>query len=105
MFALFPFCGPRAHAQGGPPMITDDPETPGNGKFEINLAVAFERRPHEISLDVPAIDINYGWGDRIQLTLQTAPVLLKRSGHGPIGGLRGTETALKWRFLDEETAG
>jgi len=105
MFASFPFCGPRAHAQGGPPMITDDPETPGNGKFEINLAVALEQRPHEISLDVPAIDINYGWGDRIQLTLQTAPVLLKRSGHGPVGGLRGTETALKWRFLDEETAG
>ena len=63
MFGLFAFCGHHAHAQGGPPMITDDPETPGNGKFEINLAVAFERRPHEISLDVPAIDINYGWGD------------------------------------------
>jgi len=86
-------------------MITDDPGTPGNGKFEINLAVAFEQRPHEISWDVPAIDINYGLGDRIQLTLQTAPVLLKRSDHGPIGGLGSTEVAVKWRFLDEETSG
>ena len=86
-------------------MITDDPGTPGNGKFEINLAVAFERRPHEIAWDLPAIDINYGCGDRVQLTLQTAPVLLKRSDHGPIAGLGGTEAALKWRFLDEESDG
>ncbi len=28
------------------------------------------------------IDLNYGVGEHIQLTLQTAPVLLKRSGHG-----------------------
>jgi hypothetical protein len=94
-----------ARGQGGPPMITDDPGTPGNGKFEINLAVAFERRPDEISWDLPQIDFNYGWGDHIQLTLQTAPVLLKRKDRGVIGGLGGTEAAVKWRFLDEETAG
>jgi hypothetical protein len=105
MSGLFAFCGHRAYAQGGPPMITDDPGTPGNGKFEINLAVAFERRPSEIAFDAPAIDINYGVGENIQLTLQTAPVILKRRGHGAIGGLGGTEAALKWRFLDEEKAG
>jgi hypothetical protein len=104
-FAIYAFADQNAGGQGGPPMITDDPGTPGNGKFEINLAVAFERRPHEISWDVPAIDINYGLGDRTQLTLQTAPVLLKRSDHGPIGGLGATEAALKWRFLDEEKDG
>ncbi len=86
-------------------MITDDPGTTGNGKFEINLAGAFERRPHELSVDVPAIDLNYGLGDHIQLTLQTSFVVLKRSGHGPIGGLGGTEAAVKWRFFDEESAG
>lgn len=86
-------------------MITDDPGTPGNGKFEINLAIAFDRRPHEFSVDVPAFDLNYGVGDHIQLTLQTAPVFLKRSDHGAIGGMGGTEAALKWRFLDEETDG
>ena len=89
-------------AQGGPPMITDDPGTPGNGKWEINLAVAFEHRPGETSYDLPAIDLNYGVGEHIQLTLQTAPVLLKRSGQGAIGGIGGTEAALKWRFVDEE---
>jgi hypothetical protein len=86
-------------------MITDDPGTPGDGHFENNIAIAFEHRPNETSLDLPAIDLNYGLGDRIQLTLQTAPVLLKRTGSGPIGGLGSTEAALKWRFLDEENNG
>jgi hypothetical protein len=32
-----------AHAQGGSPMITDDPGTPGNGQWEINAAYLEER--------------------------------------------------------------
>ena len=86
-------------------MITDDPGTPGDKKWEINLALAFEHRPGETSSDVPAIDLNYGVGEHIQLTLQTAPVLLKREGHGLIGGLGGTEAAVKWRFLDQQKNG
>ena len=85
-------------------MITDDPGTPGSGKWENNFAIAFEHRPNETSIDVPAIDLNYGIGDHIQLTLQTAPVLLKRSDHGLVGGLGSTEAAVKWRFLDEAKA-
>jgi hypothetical protein len=95
----------RLFAQGGPPMITDDPGTPGDGKFEINLAVAFEHRPGETSVDAPVIDINYGVGDRIQLTLQSGPVLLRRSDHGAIGGFGGTEAAMKWRFVDDQKTG
>src|SRR4051794_1247122 len=94
-----------ACAQGGPPMITDDPGTPGNGKWENNFAIIFEHRSHETSYDLPQLDLNYGVGEHIQLTLQTAPALLKRDGHGAIGGLGGTEAALKWRMLDEETSG
>src|ERR1700719_4348592 len=86
-------------------MITDDPGTSGNGHWENNLAISFEDRPNEWSIDAPAIDLNYGLGDHIQLTLQGGPVLLKRSGHGLIGGLGGTEAAVKWRFLDEEKSG
>ena len=86
-------------------MITDDPGTPANGKWENNFAFAFEHRPGETAYDVPAIDLNYGVGDHIQLTLQTAPRLLKRSDHGLIGGLGGTEAAVKWRFFDEATSG
>jgi hypothetical protein len=94
-----------AFAQGGPPMITDDPGTPGNGKWENNIAIVFEHPPNEWSIGTPQIDLNYGWGDHIQLNLQTGPVLLKRSDHGPIGGLGETELAVKWRFLDEDRSG
>ena len=63
--------------QGGPPMITDDPGTPGNCKWENNFAIAFEHRSGESAYDVPAIDLNYGVGNHIQLTLQTAPRVLQ----------------------------
>jgi hypothetical protein len=86
-------------------MITDDPGTPGNRKWEINLAIAFEHRPNQTAFDSPGIDLNYGVGEHIQLTLQGGPVLLKRSGHGLIGGFGGTEAAVKWRFLDEDKSG
>jgi hypothetical protein len=104
--ALVAVCAAHgAFGQGGPPMITDDPGTPGPGKWEINLAIAFEHQFGETSLELPEIDLNYGLGQHIQLTLQTAPVLLKREDHGPIGGLGGTEAAVKWRFLDEDKSG
>src|SRR2546430_17583068 len=94
-----------AFGQGGPPMITDDPGTPGNGKWENNLAIAFEHRRGETAYEVPAIDLNYGLGEHIQLTLQTAPVLLKRSGHGLIGGIGGTEAAAERRVLGHGNQG
>ena len=65
----------------------------------------FEHRLNETSFDKPEIDLNYGVGEHIQLTLQNAPVLVKRSGHGLIGGLGSTEAAVKWRFLDEAMSG
>jgi hypothetical protein len=108
LFVAFVFLAPAlqdARAQGGPPMITDDPGTPGDRRWEINLALAFEHRPAETSADLPAIDLNYGVGEHIQLTLQTAPAFLKRNGHGLIGGLGGTEAAVKWRFLDQQQNG
>ena len=99
-------CLPRiVMAQGGPPMITDDPGTPGNGHWENNFAIAFEHRPNEWSIDAPAVDLNYGWGDHIQLTLQTSLAILKRTDHGAVAGIGGTEAAMKWRFLDEERSG
>lgn len=86
-------------------MITDDPGTPGHGHWENNIAIAFEHRPYEWSIDAPGVDLNYGWGDHIQLTLQSSAALLKRNEHGLIGGVGGTEAAVKWRFLDEENSG
>jgi hypothetical protein len=94
-----------AFAQGGPPMITDDPGTPGNRHWENNLSIAFSHMPNDWSNDAPGVDLNYGWGDHIQLTLQTAAAFSKHRDRGLVGGLGGIETAVKWRFLDEDTSG
>src|SRR4051794_37439935 len=62
----------RLAAQGGPPMITDDPGTPGDGHWEINVALTTERRPGERVTEMPLVDINYGIGDRLQLKYEAA---------------------------------
>jgi hypothetical protein len=83
-------------------MIRARPET-ANGKTispsRLNIV------PAKPDMRSPAIDLNYGVGEHIQLTLQTAPVILKRNNHGPVGGIGGTEAAMKWRFFDEATSG
>ena len=33
------------------------------------LAITFSHIPNEWSIDAPAVDLNYGWGDQLQLTL------------------------------------
>jgi len=61
-----------ALAQGGPPYYTNDPGTPGNKDWEINFGyMPFLFRGQSIS-HTPDVDINFGVGDRIQLTYENA---------------------------------
>src|SRR5262245_48129453 len=63
---------PPALPQGGPPMLTDDPGTPGPGAWEINVAYLEQRTRDEQQLrSFPHIDVNYGLGERIQLKYET----------------------------------
>jgi hypothetical protein len=68
---LFPLAGliwcRISAAQGGPPMITDDPGTPGDGHWEINLAASARHSATTSEGEVPLLDVNYGLGERIQL--------------------------------------
>src|SRR5215831_17745582 len=59
--------GANTWAQGGPPMVTDDPGTPGDGHWEINLGAIGTRTPGHWEIAAPDADINYGWGVRVQL--------------------------------------
>src|SRR5580692_7191603 len=61
------FLTPAAHAQGGPPFITDDPDTPGANNWEINAAVIGDHSHQHWDLAAPDLDINYGWGEHVQL--------------------------------------
>jgi hypothetical protein len=87
-------------AQGGPPLETDDPGTPGNGRFELNLALEAEREPDGTTYDAPRVDLNYGVGPRIQLKLEVpwrvapAPAQPSRTGFGNV------ILGVKWRFAE-----
>ncbi len=86
-------------------MITDDPGTPGNGHWENNFAITLEHRAGQTLLGTPLFDLNYGWGDHVQLTLQMPLAVLTEQDHGPFAGPGGTQAAVKWRFLDEDNVG
>ena len=88
-------------AQGGPPMITDDPGTPGGGKWEINLGWTTQRTPGATLCGLPQLDANYGIGDRIELTYLASYLGLKSADEPPHWGAGESEFAVKWRFVDK----
>jgi len=86
-------------------MITDDPETPGNRQWEINVAGTLERNSGENLWEIPALDLNYGVGDHIQLKLEGAWLVRQRTGSKTQDGAGDALAGVKWRFLDEERNG
>jgi hypothetical protein len=94
-----------ARAQGGPPMVTDDPDTVPIGHWEINLAAIGTQVPGLRQLSLPDADINYGLSEHTQLKLDTPWLLSKADGAGVQSGLGGTDLGLRWRFIDRARAG
>ncbi|HMD28540.1 MAG TPA: hypothetical protein VKH13_08225 [Steroidobacteraceae bacterium] len=93
---------PRAaHAQAGPPFLTNDPGTPGNANWEINLASMQTIARGISSYQVPQIDLNFGLGDRIQLTYEIPYIVQTSSGQPQQSGWGNGYPGVKWRFLDE----
>jgi len=93
-------------AQGGPPMLTDDPGTPGSGKWEINVGYLEERNRQERLLSIPHIDFNYGLGENIQLKYETGWLFSGvPEGNGVKSGVDDSLLGVKWRFLDQARSG
>jgi hypothetical protein len=91
-----------ASAQGGPPLITDDPATPGHGNWEINLAFTAEKRKTERSYESPLLDINYGLGERKQLKYEVPWLVLDENAQHSKAGLGNSAFGVKWRFFDQD---
>lgn len=91
---------PICMAQGGPPVITDDPGTPGNNHWEINTAFVTTVLPHEAEFQSPFFDFNYGAGDHVQLKFQIPVDLL--NGNTGVGN---PQIGAKIRFVDESKYG
>lgn len=104
--ALVLLCGgTRAFAQGGPPMVTDDPGTPGDKHWEINIAALMASTADGTIIQTPYFDINYGWGDHAQLKLETGSVMGSGGDLSPRSKADIMLLGVKYRFVDEEQAG
>jgi hypothetical protein len=87
-------------AQGGPPYYTNDPGTPGNHNWEINLGyMPFYYSGRSVS-HTPDVDINFGVGDRIQLTYENAWLRVQNPFSKTEYGLGQSNPGVKWRFYD-----
>lgn len=103
--ALFTLFAPLALAQGGPPFRSDDPDTPGNRHWEINLGFLGERSAFGGTYETPNIDINYGVGNRIQLKYEV-PLTIQEIPGNPSHVLVGpgnSSLGIKYRFYQRHS--
>jgi len=91
--------------QAGPPLLTDDPGTPGPNHWEINVAMTAEQDARLWSFETPLLDLNYGVGDHIQLKYEAPWELTEPPKAGLRSGPGESLVGVKWRFLDQEKAG
>jgi hypothetical protein len=96
---------PQARAQGGPPYYTNDPGTPGNHNWEINLGYMPFLYNGTSTTHMPDVDINYGVGDRIQLTYENAWLRVKNGPDAAKYGAGQDQLGVKWRFYDDKKTG
>jgi hypothetical protein len=94
-----------AWSQGGPPFRSDDPDTPGNKHWEINLGFLGDRSPFGGSYATPNIDINYGLGNRIQLKYEVPLSIQEMRGDSShvVAGPGNSLLGMKYRFYQRHS--
>lgn len=102
---LLPVGPALLHAQGSPPLITDDPGTPGPGRWEINLGISTERRPDLRISELPLLELNYGMGETVQLKFGVPRLVQSEPGRTKAAGTGNSVIGVKWRFHDPSDDG
>jgi len=105
----FRICGPlggfllasRGFAQGGPPLLTDDPGTVEKGKWEINIAWIKRSLPGRRENEVPHFDANRGISGRAHFKVEI-PWLYTTENGSTVSGDGGASIGIKYRFLDSK---
>jgi hypothetical protein len=93
------------HTQGGPPFITDDPGTPGDRHWEINFGWIADHNPGAAYYELPDIDMNYGWGDRIQFKYELPLAAATDQNNTTRAALGESLVGIKWRPYEHHRAG
>ena len=105
LILILGFAATSAFAQGGPPYYTNDPGTPGDLNWEINIGyMPFLYTDQSVS-HTPDVDINFGVGERIQLTYENAWLRVHNPSSATQYGLGQSNPGVKWRFYDAGESG
>jgi hypothetical protein len=88
-------------AEAGPPFVTDDPEPPPPGGWEINVPFILERTPGTTDMDAPLFDLNYGLPN-LQLKAEFPIAIVHDDRNGTVAGMGDLLLGVKWRFLNNE---
>ncbi len=87
-----------ARSQESPPLMTDDSDVPGDGKWENNIGFAFQGNAEANTLEGPILDLNYGVGKHLQLKYEMSWIAQKSQ---PLAsGLDVIELGAKYKFSD-----
>ena len=82
--------------RAGPPFVTDDPEPPPPGGWEINIPFILERTPGRTEMDAPLFDLNYRLPN-VQLKLEIPIAVVHDDGDGTRAGAGDLLIGVKWR--------
>ena len=86
--------------KAGPPFVTDDPEVPPVGSWEINIPFTLNRTPGSTQMQAPLFDFNYGL-PQLQLEFDI-PIAVSSDTKATNAGLGDLLYGVKWRFYDDE---
>ena len=90
----------------GPPLVTDDPDTPGANGYEVNWSTIVTKTRTDLTVSAPYLDMNYGSAENNQFKLELPLVNFVSPEIGePTAGIGDTLVGYKLRFLDEKEAG
>jgi hypothetical protein len=87
--------------RAGPLFVTDDPEPPTPGGWEINIPFILEDVPGKTEMDAPLFDLNYGLPN-VQLKLEFPVEIVHEDGAGTAAGAGDLVLGVKWRFWNNE---
>jgi Putative MetA-pathway of phenol degradation len=95
----------RSVLAGSPPLIVDDPETPGEHGWEVNITSSIENTREGTEMEVPLFDINYGFNDRDQLKVEFSVFENDKPDEDNHWGVSDILVGYKYRFLEENDCG
>jgi hypothetical protein len=73
--------------------------------WEINLGEIGNHNPGQSYYEIPDIDLNYGWGDRIQLKYELSLAAGTDTSGGTGYGLGESFPGIKWRYFEYHRRG